>query len=136
MNSIEKKFRIADLAIEYFNNKVREPKYELASRPYYTYLVEVAVFGEDFHQPPTIKPVQVRLSNDESIQLLQWQLHNPKASFNDYSIDVADTIFEISFQIEEQLWENEDVGTYAVNLTELRNDVATILRNTDEDLTE
>jgi hypothetical protein len=34
------------------------------------------------------------------------------------------------------LWDNEDVGTYEVNLTELRNDVATILSNSDENLTE
>ena len=136
MNHTEKRFLIAEMAIKYLKSKEREPQYnkcsKFSTKPYYTYLVEAAVFDDDFHQPPTIKQLQVRLSDDDYLQLLQWQLHNPTSGYNAYSEDIADIIGEVEFQIEEELWDNENVGTYAVNLTEIRNDAKILLKHIEE----
>lgn len=132
MSIFSKRLTIAKLTIEYLKSKVREPKYRKGfgnlQIEYYTYLVEVARFGEDFHQPPTIVPVQVRLSDNHYLQLLQWQLLNPSSGFNDYDPDIGDIVGEITYQVEEALYGDGDIGTYAIYLTEIRNDVAEIAK--------
>lgn len=133
MNSTEQqRFLFADLAHQFLKNKARQPKYDkhIGCEPvlYHTYEVEVAVFGDDFHQAPTIHPLQVRLSDDEYLRLLQWQLQNPKAGFNHYDIDTEAKI-NIEYEVEEQLFPENEIGTYAVYLTEIRRDAETILHS-------
>jgi hypothetical protein len=136
MNSIEQqRFLYADLAHQYFKNKVRQPKTETpyGSQPltYYTYKVEAALFGEDFHEPPTIHEIDVRLSDDEYLRLLQWQLQNPTAGFNHYDID-AEAKINIEYEVEDKLFEDSDIGTYAIYLTEIRRDAEIILHSLNE----
>lgn len=135
MTPTEYKFFIAEQAHKYLNSKVRQPKYDKPSGcepvPYYTYEVEVAVFGDDFHQAPTIHTLQVRLSDDEYLRLLQWQLQNPKAGFNHYDIDTEAKI-NIEYEVEEQLFPENEIGTYAVYLTEIRRDAEMILHSLNE----
>lgn len=136
MNRAEQqRFVFADLAHRYLESKVRHPKYDKPSGcepvPYYTYEVEVALFGDDFHQVPTIHPLQVRLSDDEYLRLLQWQLQNPAAGFNHYDIDTEAKI-NIEYEVEESLFSENEVGTYAVYLTEIRRDAEMILRSLNE----
>lgn len=130
MSVFARRMAIAKSTMEYLAKKEREPKYCKGfggqQIVYYTYLVEVARFGEDFHQPPTIVPVQVRLSDNHYLQLLQWQLQNPLSGFNDYDSDISDIAFEIIYQVEDALYGDESVGTYAINLTEIRNDAEAI----------
>ena len=136
MNSVEQqRFLYADLAHKYLDSKVRQPKYDKPSGcepvPYYTYEVEVAVFGDDFHQAPVIHTLQVRLSDDEYLRLLQWQLQNPIAGFNHYDIDTEAKI-NIEYEIEDQFFEDDKIGTYAVYLSEIRRDAETILHSINE----
>lgn len=132
MTPTEYKFFIAEQAHKYFQSKVRQPKTETpyGSKPltYYTYKVEVAIFGENFHDAPTIHEVDVRLSDDEYLRLLQWQLQNSKAGFNHYDIDTEAKI-NIEYEVEEQLFPENEIGTYAVYLTEIRRDAETILHS-------
>lgn len=136
MNSIEQqRFLYADLAHKYLDSKVRQPKYDKPSGcepvPYYTYKVEVALFGENFHKAPVIHEIDVRLSDDEYLRLLQWQLQNPKAGFNHYDIDTEAKI-NIEYEVEEHLFPENEIGTYAVYLTEIRRDAETILHTLNE----
>lgn len=136
MNSIEQqRFLYADLAHQYLKNKVRQPKYDkhLGCEPvlYYSYKIEVALFGEDFHEAPTIHEIDVRLSDDEYLRLLQWQLQNPIAGFNHYDIDTEAKI-NIEYEVEEHLFPENEIGTYAVYLTEIRRDAETILRSLND----
>ena len=54
MTPTEYKFFIAEQAHKYFQSKVRQPKTETpcggTPLTYYTYKVEAALFGEDFHE--------------------------------------------------------------------------------------
>ena len=132
MNSTEQqRFLFADLAHQFLKHKARQPKYDkyLGCEPvlYHTYEVEVTVFGDDFHQAPAIRPLQVRLSDEEYLRLLQWQLQNPTAGFNHYDID-SEAKINIEYEVEEQLFPENEIGTYAVYLTEIRRDAETILR--------
>lgn len=136
MNSTEQqRFLYADLAHQHLKNKVRQPKYDkhLGCEPvlYYTYKIEVALFGEDFHEAPTIHELDVRLSDEEYLRLLQWQLQNPTAGFNHYDIDTEAKI-NIEYEVEDKLFDDSDIGTYAVYLTEIRRDAETILRSLNE----
>lgn len=130
MNSTEQRFLYADLAHKYLKNKVRQPKYDKPSGcepvPYYTYKVEVALFGDNFHEAPTIYEVDVRLSDDEYLRLLQWQLQNPTAGFNHYDIDTEAKI-NIEYEVEERFFPENEIGTYAIYLTEIRHDAESIL---------
>lgn len=130
MNSTEQRFLYADLAHKYLKNKVRQPKYDKPSGcepvPYYTYKVEVALFGDNFHEAPTIHEVDVRLSDNEYLRLLQWQLQNPTAGFNHYDIDTEAKI-NIEYEVEERFFPENEIGTYAIYLTEIRHDAESIL---------
>ena len=80
-----------------------------------TYEVEVALFEEDFHKPPVIHSIRVRLKDEEYLLLLQWQLQNPDCGFNHYDVD-SDASFEIQNKVEEVFFPDGNVGTYAVFL--------------------
>ena len=86
----------------------------------------MAIFGEDFHQPPQIESMRVRLADDEYLRLLQWQLKNPTYGFNHYDID-SDIKINIEYEVEARFFPNEEIGTYAIYLTEIRRDVEAIL---------
>lgn len=135
MTPTEYKFFIAEQAHKYFQSKVRQPKTETpcggTPLTYYTYKVEAALFGEDFHEAPTIHEVDVRLSDDDYLRLLQWQLQHPNWGFNHLDIDVQASI-EIAYQVEQQLFPDDNVGTYAVYLTEIREDVEAILKTIND----
>lgn len=92
-----------------------------------TYEVQVAVFGEDFNEPPVIKTIRVRLSDEEYLLLLQWQLQNPDAGFNICYEELDDVSVSIECQIEDKVFGDNVVGTYAVYLSEVRRDVASIM---------
>ena len=128
--------KITKLVIDFMKSKPREPKYMKGfggtQVPYYTYLVEAARFGDDFHQPPTIVPVQVRLSDDDYIHLLRWQIDNPATGFCACVGDLCDIAGSIEYQVEEALYGADEPGTYAIYLTEVRNDVALLQKQIEE----
>ena len=128
--------KIAKLLIDFMKSKPREPKYVKGfcntQIPYYTYLVEAARFSDDFHQPPTIVPVQVRLSDDDYIHLLRWQINNPTTGFNACVGDLCDIVGSIECQVEDALYGDDEPGTYAIYLTEVRNDVALLQKQIEE----
>lgn len=94
-----------------------------------TYEVKVAVFGDNFNQPPVIESVRVRLSDDEYLLLLQWQLQNPDTGFNACDGELSEIIGSIEYQVEEKIFGDNEIGTYAIYLSEIRQDVANILSN-------
>ena len=129
------KFVCADLALQHFNNKKHTLEYEEYAGhkiEFKTYEVQVAVFEEDFNLPPTNKSVRVRLSDDEYLLLLQWQLQNPATGFNACDGELSDIIASIMCQVEEKIFGDNEVGTYAIYLSEIRQDVALILRNLEQ----
>ncbi len=132
MTPTEYKFFIAEQAHRYFQSKVRLPKTETTRgckpKTYYTYKVEVALFEEDFHKAPTIHEVDVRLSDDEYLRLLQWQLQHPDWGFNHLDIDTLASA-EIAYQVEKQFFPDDNTGTYAIYLTEIRQDAEAILKS-------
>ena len=118
------------LSLEYFAGKQHTVEYEEyagSKFEFRTYEVQVAVFGEDFNQPPAIETLRVRLSDEEYLLLLQWQLQNPNAGFNICYEELDDISVSIECQIEDKVFGDNVVGTYAVYLTEVRRDVASIM---------
>ena len=64
------------LSLQHFSSKQHIVEYEEFAGnkfEFRTYEVKVAVFAEDFNEPPVIRSVRVRLIDDEYILLLQWQ---------------------------------------------------------------
>ena len=118
------------LALNHFAGKQHTVEYEEYAGnkfEFRTYEVQVAVFGEDFNQPPAIETLRVRLSDEEYLLLLQWQLQNPNAGFNICYEELDDISVSIECQIEDEVFGDNVVGTYAVYLTEVRRDVASIM---------
>lgn len=129
------KFVCADLALQHFNNKKHTLEYEEYAGykiEFKIFEVQVAVFEEDFNLPPTNKTVRVRLSDDEYLLLLQWQLQNPATGFNACDGELSDIIATIECQVEDKIFGDNKVGTYAIYLSEIRQDVALILRNLEQ----
>jgi hypothetical protein len=125
------KFVCANLALQHFKNKEHTLEYEEFAGnkfEFRTYEVEVAIFEDDFHKAPNIKAIRVRLSDDEYLCLLQWQLQNPQYGFNHYDID-TDAMIAIESKVEEVFFPDGNIGTYAVYLTEIRKDAEMILRS-------
>ena len=91
----------------------------------------MALFGDDFHEPPKVETMRVRLSDDEYLRLLLWQLQNPTCGFNHYDIDTEAKI-NIEYEVEDRFFEDEEIGTYAVYLTEIKRDAEMILRTLNE----
>lgn len=123
------RFLCSELALKHFACKQHTVEYEEVAGNKFeskTYEVEVAIFGDDFHEPPRIETTRVKLSDDEYLRLLQWQLQNPSCGFNHYNIDVEAKI-NIEYEVEDRFFPNEEVGTYAVYLTEIRRDAEEIL---------
>lgn len=124
------RFLCAELALQHFSGKQHTFEYEkFAGRSieFKTYEVEVAIFGEDFGKPPMVKSLRVRLSDEEYLLLLQWQLQNPATGFN--ACDLCEAIGSIEYQVENKVFGDGVIATYAVNLSEIRRDAAFILRN-------
>ena len=125
------RFLCSKLALEHFSSKQHTVEHEefagnkLELR---TYEVQVAVFGDDFTQPPVIQTVRVRLSDDEYLLLLQWQLQSPNLGFNACYVELSDISATIECQVENKIFGDNDIGTYAIYLSEIRQDVAVILR--------
>ena len=120
----------AKLALQHFNNKTHVVEYEEFAGnkfEFRTYEVEVAIFEEDFHQPPAIHSIRVRLKDEEYLLLLQWQIQNPDCGFNHYDVD-ADATVAIQSRVEDLFFPDGNVGTYAVCLKEIRQDAMEILR--------
>ena len=129
MTQEEKRFYYAELSQKYFDGKQHIVEYEEFDGnrfEFKTYEVEVALFGDDFHEPPKVETMRVRLSDDEYLRLLQWQLQNPACGFNHYDIDTEAKI-NIEYEVEDRFFEDEEIGTYAVYLTEIRRDAEKIL---------
>ena len=124
MTPTEYRFLISRVAHVFFANKRKEQQRDEPIR----YLVEMALFGEDFHQPPQIVPVEVALTDNEYLRLLQWQLLNPGTGV-DYYEEISDIVEKIELEAEERYYDGKEVGTYALYLTEIRNDAKTILKS-------
>lgn len=128
------KFVCADLALQYFKNKKHTLEYEefVGNKfEFRTYEVEVALFEDDFHKPPKIETIRVRLSDDEYLFLLQWQIQNPQCGFNHYEIDTV-AMVAIESKVEDVFFPDGNIGTYAVYLTEIRRDAENILSSLNE----
>lgn len=129
------KFLYSKLAFDLFSGKEHIVEFETFAGnkfEFKTYEVKVAVFGDDFNQPPVIESVRVRLSDDEYLLLLQWQLQNPATGFNACDGELCEIIGSIEYQIEEKIFSDNEVGTYAIYLSEIRQDVANILHNLEQ----
>ena len=125
------KFLCSELAIDYFAGKqhiVEFEQYAGNKFEFRTYEIQVAVFGDDFCQPPVIESVRVRLSDEEYLLLMQWQLQNPATGFNACDGELSEIIGSIEYQVEEKIFGDNEVGTYAIYLSEIRQDVANILQ--------
>ena len=97
-----------------------------------TGLYTVLVDGDDFNEPPVVETLRVRLSDDEYQLLLQWQLQNPKTGFNACYADLTDISVSIECQVEEKIFGDNEVGTYAIYLYEIKQDAAIILNSLKE----
>ncbi len=131
MESIEQRILVANLVHEYFAKKRREPNYEsnpgCEPTPYYTYEVEVAEFDNcDFHATPDIRSLRVRIS-DDYLRLLQWQMFNTNSGVNVDDDDVGDIFYKIKWDVEDTLYSDGVVGTYAIYLTEVKRDVGAMV---------
>ena len=129
------KFLCSKLAFDHFSGKEHIVEFETFAGnkfEFKTYEVKVAVFGDDFNQPPAIESVRVRLSDDEYLLLLQWQLQNPKTGFNACYADLTDISVSIECQVEEKIFGDNEVGTYAIYLSEIKQDAAIILNGLKE----
>ena len=126
------KFLCSKLAFDHFSGKEHIVEFETYAGnkfEFKTYEVKVAVFGDNFNQPPVIESVRVRLSDDEYLLLLQWQLQNPSTGFNACDGELSEIIGSIEYQVEDKIFGDNEIGTYAIYLSEIRQDVATILHN-------
>lgn len=129
------KFLCSKLALAHFSGKEHIVEFETFAGnkfEFKTYEVQVAVFGDDFTQPPVIESVRVRLSDDEYLLLLQWQLQSPNLGFNACYVELSDISATIECQVEDKIFGDNDIGTYAIYLSEIRQDVATILHNLEQ----
>ena len=125
------KFLCSRLAFDHFSSKQHVVEFEKFAGnvlEFKTYEVKVAVFGDDFNLPPAIESVRVRLSDDEYLLLLQWQLQNPYTGFNACDGELSEIIGSIEYQVEDKIFGDNEVGTYAIYLSEIRRDAETILR--------
>ena len=124
------RFLCSKLALEHFSSKRHTVEHEVFAGnkfEFRTYEVQVAVFGDDFTQPPVTQTVRVRLSDDEYLLLLQWQLQSPNLGFNACYVELSDVSATIECQVEDKIFGDNDIGTYAIYLSEIRQDVAVIL---------
>ena len=124
------RFLCSKLALEHFSSKRHTVEHEVFAGnkfEFRTYEVQVAVFGDDFALPPVIQTVRVRLSDDEYLLLLQWQLQSPNLGFNACYVELCDISATIECQVEDNIFGDNDIGTYAIYLSEIRQDVAVIL---------
>lgn len=124
------RFLCSKLALEHFSGKrhtVELEEFAGNKFEFRTYEVQVAVFGDDFTQPPVTQSVRVRLSDDEYLLLLQWQLQSPNLGFNACYVELCDISATIECQVEDNIFGDNDIGTYAIYLSEIRQDVAVIL---------
>ena len=129
------KFLCSKLAFDHFSGKEHIVEFETFAGnkfEFKTYEVKVAVFGDNFNQPPVIESVRVRLSDDEYLLLLQWQLQNPDTGFNACDGELCEIIGSIEYQVEDKIFGDNEIGTYAIYLSEIRQDVATILHNMEQ----
>ena len=129
------KFLCSKLAFDHFSGKEHIVEFETFAGnkfEFKTYEVKVAVFGDDFNQPPVIESVRVRLSDDEYLLLLQWQLQNPYTGFNACDGELSEIIGSIEYHVEDKIFGDNEIGTYAIYLSEIRQDVATILHNLEQ----
>jgi hypothetical protein len=123
------RFLCAKLALQYFANKTHVVEFEeyAGNRfEFRTYEIEVAIFGEDFHAPPAIHSMRVRLSDEQYLHLLQWQIMNPKCGSSHVDID-TDAISDIECAVDDNFFPDGNVGTYVIDLTEVKRDAAIIL---------
>lgn len=124
------RFLCSKLALEHFSSKRHTVEHEVFAGnkfEFRTYEDQVAVFGDDFTQPPVTQTVRVRLSDDEYLLLLQWQLQNPDTGFNACDGELSEIIGSIEYQVEDKIFGDNEIGTYAIYLSEIRQDVAVIL---------
>ena len=129
------RFLCSELALEHFSGKQHVVEYEEFAGnkfEFKTYEVQAAVFREDFNQPPVIESLRVRLSDNEYLRLLQWQLQNPAAGFNACYVELSDVSVTIECQVEEKIFGDNEVGTYAIYLSEIKQDAAIILNSLKE----
>ena len=129
------RFLCSKLALEHFSSKRHTVEHEVFAGnkfEFRTYEVQVAVFGDDFTQPPVTQTVRVRLSDDEYLLLLQWQLQNPDTGFNACDGELSEIIGSIEYQVEDKIFGDNEIGTYAIYLSEIRQDVAIILHNLEQ----
>ena len=119
------------LSLEYFSKKYNAANYAdfaINKFEYKTCEVQVAVFKDDFNEPPVIETLEVKLSDKEYLLLLQWQLQNPKTGANACYEDASSVMMEIEWQVEEKIFGDEEIGTYVIYLSEIRRDVDLILQ--------
>lgn len=129
------KFLCSELALAHFSGKEHIVEFETFAGnkfEFKTYEVKVAVFGDNFNLPPVIESVRVRLSDDEYLLLLQWQLQNPTTGFNACDGELSEIIGSIEYQVEDMIFGDNEVGTYAIYLSEIRQDVVNILSNLEQ----
>ena len=130
MTPKEQQLYYAELSLTHLNNKEHVVEYEEHNGKRFefrTYEVQVAVFKDNFNEAPIVKSIRVRLSDDEYLRLLQWQLQNPTTSFNACDVELSDIIGSIEYQVEEKVFEEGNIGTYAIYLSEIRQDATIIL---------
>jgi hypothetical protein len=75
----------------------------------------------------------VALTDNEYLRLLQWQLLNPNTGV-DYYEEISDIVEKIESEAEMRYYGEEEVGTYALYLTEVQNDAAAIFKSIDKEL--
>ena len=129
------KFLCSKLAFDHFSGKEHIVEFETFAGnkfEFKTYEVKVAVFGDNFNQPPVIESVRVRLSDDESLLLLHRQLQNPDTGFNACDGELCEIIGSIEYQVEDKIFGDNEIGTYAIYLSDIRQDVAIILHNLEQ----
>ena len=129
------RFLCSKLALEYFSSKQHRVEFEEFAGNKLEFNiceVQVAVFGNNFNEPPVLKTLRVRLTDDEYLLLLQWQLQNPNTGFNACYTELSEISVSVEYQVENKIFGDNDIGTYAIYLSEIRQDVANILRNLEQ----
>lgn len=129
------RFLCSKLTSKLFSGKQHAVEYEEFAGnkfEFRTYEVQAAVFGDDFTEPPVVETLRVRLSDDEYQLLLQWQLQNPMTGFNACYAELTDISVSIECQVEEKIFGDNEVGTYAIYLSEIKQDAAIILNSLKE----
>ena len=128
------RFLCSKLTMQYFENKEHTVEFEefAGNRfEFRTYEIEVAIFGDDFHVPPTIHSIRVRLSDEEYLHLLQWQVMNPKCGSKHLDVD-TDALVNIESAVDDKFFPDGNTGTYVINLKEVKRDAAIILASLDK----